>query len=592
MISSNPTAPLPADISRRPEKTAAWFTTTAPAALRKAQKSGDTETMWRAWQVHLAARKKPAIGQSRDRWAALQWCLTPEQARLLADIDASFEHSKRAVTVESIQRLVTELHHAIEREPVAGALAALLVAGRLPASAKHAPSETWWLLLDELCEIIHRAEQRHENVSSLAGQVLRGELPLTLAYLFPELKVCQSLLESGRDHLNIGIEEMFDGEGTLQAREWPALPGLLACWTRCRAIGAQLPGNCWNSTAEKQYRLFVRECFRWQRPDGRLPLGAAEHDVRDVLATALKLTPTAAWAAQQVRSRRDIKSPKVDKSRRPAVTSEWAQMAHLRRSWSGAAERLTVLYPDKKFLCEASAGGDLLWSGEWTADLRINGELQQPDGDWEEVCWFTDHEIDFLELELALTGDWKIQRQLVLGRLDPILFLADVIIGPSAAHIEYTTALPLSSAVKPKLQPENTEVVLAGRERKALVLPLGLSEWRSDSRAGKLSVEGRQLQLAQSAHGRGLYVPWFVDLSAKRAGKSYTWRQLTIGEHREIQSPDVAVGYRAQVGADNWLLYRSFRPGNRTILGHNLTSEFLLGRFTTEGEVEPLMEIE
>ena len=72
-----------------------------------------------------------------------------------------------------------------------------------------------------------------------------------------------------------------------------------------------------------------------------------------------------------------------------------------------------------------------------------------------------------------------------------------------------------------------------------------------------------------------------------------TWRQLTIAENRQTLSPDLAVGYRVQVRNDHWLVYRSLGPrGNRTLLGHNLVSEFLVARFKTDGEIEPLVEIE
>ncbi len=55
----------------------------------------------------------------------------------------------------------------------------------------------------------------------------------------------------------------------------------------------------------------------------------------------------------------------------------------------------------------------------------------------------------------------------------------------------------------------------------------------------------------------------------------------------------MAVGYRAQSGAAHWLLYRSLAPnGIRTVLGQNLSTEFLFGRFRRTGDVKRLIEIE
>ena len=72
-----------------------------------------------------------------------------------------------------------------------------------------------------------------------------------------------------------------------------------------------------------------------------------------------------------------------------------------------------------------------------------------------------------------------------------------------------------------------------------------------------------------------------------------TWRQLTVAENLTAQSDDVAVGYRVQIGRQQWLFYRSLAAcGNRTLLGHNLVSEFLVARFSKEGKVEAIVETE
>ena len=68
---------------------------------------------------------------------------------------------------------------------------------------------------------------------------------------------------------------------------------------------------------------------------------------------------------------------------------------------------------------------------------------------------------------------------------------------------------------------------------------------------------------------------------------------MTVAENREIVARDQATGFRVQVGRDQWLVYRSFQqPSNRTLLGHNLVSELLVGRFTKKGTVESLVEVE
>jgi hypothetical protein len=103
----------------------------------------------------------------------------------------------------------------------------------------------------------------------------------------------------------------------------------------------------------------------------------------------------------------------------------------------------------------------------------------------------------------------------------------------------------------------------------------------------------RRLELRLSANGRCLFAPLFVDLKPRRLAKPLTWRQLTVAENLTVQPRDVAVGYRVLVGRAQWLIYRALATkANRTLLGHNLSSEFLVARFRRNGQVESLLEIE
>ena len=87
--------------------------------------------------------------------------------------------------------------------------------------------------------------------------------------------------------------------------------------------------------------------------------------------------------------------------------------------------------------------------------------------------------------------------------------------------------------------------------------------------------------------------PLFFDLRPRRLTKERTWRRLTVAQQLEIQSADVATGFRIQSGKDQWLVYRSLAPpGNRTLLGQNISSEFYAGRFLRTGEVDEFIEIE
>ena len=125
------------------------------------------------------------------------------------------------------------------------------------------------------------------------------------------------------------------------------------------------------------------------------------------------------------------------------------------------------------------------------------------------------------------------------------------------------------------------------------MLPLALPEWREQAGVGALIATPQGLELHQAADGQRLMAPLFVDLDPRRMRRRLTWRQLTVAESLSIQPADVAGGYRVAVGSQQWLIYRSLGPrGNRTVLGHNLSTESLVARFDSSGEVEPIIEIE
>ena len=162
---------------------------------------------------------------------------------------------------------------------------------------------------------------------------------------------------------------------------------------------------------------------------------------------------------------------------------------------------------------------------------------------------------------------------MLLAREDHFLILADGVVSDRPAKLEYCSTLPLAAQVSFRPATETHDGLLAQKKPLALVLPLALPEWRSDSRSGTLKQAQAGLELSQQTSARSLWAPLFFDLQPRRFSKPFTWRHLTVAENLLAQPADVAVGYRVTIGKDQWLLYRSLGPkGNRTLLGHNLVS--------------------
>lgn len=268
-------------------------------------------------------------------------------------------------------------------------------------------------------------------------------------------------------------------------------------------------------------------------------------------------------------------------------------MGVLRSGWDPDDSCLAVLYPDRSVQVELRCRQGLLWTGRWELEIRRDGRPVLSEGPWEEVCWVSDDDVDYLEIEMAFEGGLCVQRHLLLAKEDALLLLADAILGDRPASLEYRGLLPLADGISFQPADEGREGYLKGRRRLALALPLALPEWRADPRAGSLAETERGLELRQQGQGRSMFAPLCFDLRPRRMTSPFTWRQLTVAENLAAQPDDVAVGYRVMIGKDQWLVYRALASkGNRTLLGHNLSTEMLVARFDGHGKVNPLVEIE
>ena len=87
--------------------------------------------------------------------------------------------------------------------------------------------------------------------------------------------------------------------------------------------------------------------------------------------------------------------------------------------------------------------------------------------------------------------------------------------------------------------------------------------------------------------------PLWIDLNSKRLKRPLTWRRLTVGENVKGLSRDVAVGYRVQVGDEQWMIYRSIdRVANRSVLGHNTFGSFVCGKIDDKGNVKEILTMD
>jgi hypothetical protein len=572
----------------------------APRRLVEKSSSGDAKKAWGAWQKHLARRKRPT---------ELRF-LAGERPPLLWAWPVAWEREGILLKGRALARLSQELSgDAVRGDELPQALQALAIAYALPQLASKLSGEVWWSLAESLRELATDAQQLRTELTGDIHEIVRqqqlaGELPLALAYLFPEMRPMRELHPAARQSLSESLVALLDGKGGPHGRLLPVLGPLLACWTRTRLLGERLKGGAWSKEAEKQYRWLVRHALRLAAPEGRF-LTADIHAGRDrsgfwsMLAKSIELAgdkaDRVAFTSVSSLVVKNKLKPIQNALPKPAFHSEWAGLATLATGWSKSDARLAIAYASDPLALELQVGGRQLLAGNWTSETVCDGQPVAITGSWDELCWQSDKDCDYLELSIDLADGLRLDRQILLAKQDAVLFLTDVLLTTNHAprSLRHSLHLPWGRDVTWQPEAETRDGVLVDRKPRAAVLPLALGEWRSDSRGGSLAGSSGRMTLTQEATSHALYCPLLIDLDPRRSRKERTWRQLTIAESLAAVSRDVAVGFRAQSGSDQWIVYRSLAPpANRTVMGQNISGEFAAGRFPASGEIKSWIETE
>ena len=583
---------------------------------------------WQVFADHLAHRQQPVVAQ--QLWAAstspLKWGLSQrllkELPRQLLDV---WSDEQAACDPDMLQALLHEGNSVAELS----ALKALSLAHLLPSLALAVDETPWCAALHSLLGKVGGLTESDTNVedensneadSSLVRQWLAIELPLVLAYLFPEFPECTALAESAFDVLIVEQDELLDSDGAITCGCVRQLPAFVASWTRsvslARSMNMKLDGQ-----SQEKWEWFLRFAMRLVRKNGTMLL--AESDVEatpEMFAVALetstdkedrsiaRLVVPAAFPDCEIpvaisgagTDTENSKKQKKKRKKRQTVLvdhgtySEWAGVAVLQTDWSPKSARVAIVFDDDQYEMEICRGRSLLrMHGE--PQVSLNGKPLHRTGDWEEVCWYSDDDVDYLEVEVELEAGVRVQRQVCLLRADDALFVADAVLNKKDERLDYQVSLDLADSISTMRETENNEIYLRGKKDKirSLVLPLCLSEWQAARSDNSIDDLDNSITLKQSSLGRNLYAAWFIDLSPKRSVKPRTWNPLTVGEGLELASPQVARAFRVRIGNYQWVVYRSFGEiGNRTFLGQNRNCEFFIGRFKEDGTVDELISIE
>jgi hypothetical protein len=590
---------------------AGFWGKSAPKSLRKQRLAFDE-----ALNLYWSDRKRrPSIAElcGADRspleWGLVADAISPGANELIKIVarqadDSPGEKTRRKELHEAQSALSTWLDGAQSQKPGYDLGLGCLAATALIDEHGEALSPLLrWRLLEFLASTARHAP--HWNLGAeaspedvVASQLLGGELPLTLAYLFGEMTPLAKLAKPAADFISASMLELLNGQGLTRAAHLRTLRPLLACWTRCQAMARDVKGCRLAKKASRQFERLVRQALRWTAPDGTTLLTKEGGDAWTAafLRSALKLGGTkkdVAAVAALVGGEAAASLEAAKKGPEAAYDCEWAGLAVLRRDWSPADAVVAVDYSRPQMRLDVWAGRRLL-GGPVLSESHVNGQLLRAAGPWENTCWFKDKEVNYLELTLPLQEGARIDRQILLALKDDFLLLVDNLHAPEAGELQHAWQAPMGPSLLFCGEGETRDALLVDGEPVARLLPLALPEWRLDPRVGELSLSGGAVRLSERATGRALACPLFIDLNAARSAEQCTWRQLTVAEQLQIQPADAAVSYRIQSGKDQWVYYRSQgRRGNRTFLGQNTSSECYIARFKApSGEVHELLEIE
>ena len=447
--------------------------------------------------------------------------------------------------------------------------------------------------------------------------LLSGELPWQAGLLFADVLGADRWQQAGAQFIRQQLLDCTDETGLPHAGLLDRLPQWLASMFRATLWGQACDVPLWTGSSRRRFEGLLKHVTDWRRDDGQLvwPV-VAERSVskasrtRDAFATNLPQVANTvgsglgvvATAARSGNGRADKRSEvSIAASIRPVVQSDGAGWAWLRSDRSRRADSIVARHHGLLPELEFSAFGQQLFRGTWGLDVRFNSQPVVTTGRWECVCWNSDAQADYLELQLELDG-LTIERQVMLSRTEHFALLADAVRFTNPGRIDFTSHLPLAAIVKSRPDRTTREVCLKATGLSVRVFPLALPQSRVIGTAGGLELtssmngngEVATLALHQAAQGHGLFAPLLFDWSPKRSRVAADWRSLTVTEEMAIVRPDAAAGHRLRLGDKQLLIYHSLAKSAeaRAVLGHQTRSETVIGWFTPSGDVQPIMVVE
>lgn len=601
---------------------------TAPEDLRRSASAGDVRRFWRAWSKRAVGRSDRRVRQKRIANRAIEWPWDTRREHpakgVLSLIDKNAWSQLCRWAQQQCQAADAWQHERTETELLA--LADWLWSG--PRISAEVGWSVWRLVLTRTLELAAYLQKPLTcELPPDRRLLVTGELPWLLGQLFADVEGVTEFKQLGQQSLRNELIELTDGDGTPAAHLLPRLPRWIASLTRSVEVSAIVGEPLLEGEARYRFEDVITKCVALLDRSGRFlgselrGLNGHATNRRDVGCCVTMLLRGAelagldelSLAAEALRFRQHVASgARIDRFHSetfsespeerlivtdtdlPATQSDWAGWACLRNWWDARGNTALVRHDGPRVHLQLCLRGLPLIDGEWGLTVRLDGQRLTWADSWKCICWSSDTDMDYLELQLDVPGGPMLCRQVMLSRKDHFLVLADSVSKAGRRRIDVESTLPLRRGVRAKPDNATREVRLSAADVKVRCFPLALPDDRLHSTAGDFAPSLGELRLVQASSGEALYAPLVLDWSPERTVAEAEWRTLTVTEEGRKLSGWEAAGHRLRVGKLHLVVYRSLRPSDefRAVLGLHTDKESVIAQFNEQGYVLPIVSVD
>ena len=608
-----------------------WLSATSNADLLQAVAAGRLDKFWRTWSKSVTTRVDRKQRQKRiaNRSALWPWSDSREHpAKAVWTLIEKADWPKLSRWARQ-QLSNSDAWSDVNTPFQLLALADVLLSGELVDVDIALP--VWRLALTWAIELsLHQSGPEGCELSPERRLLLCGELPWVLGQIFAGVEGVAEFKELGQQSLRNELIELTDGDGTPAVSLLAHFPQWLSSLTRSVEVGGIFSESLLDGESLLRFEDVLTKAVMLLDRDGNMLISTDGRSLTSKRneSTASIATPTVAMllraselvglnetslAAESLRFREFVarhgssdkfksdtfaespdERPIVTDSDLPALQSDWADWACMRNWWHSDANTAIVVHNSPKVELEISLFGVPVFGGEWELSVQLDGKPLAIDQDWKCICWTSDPDMDYMELQIEWPEGPMLCRQVMLSRKDHFLVIADAVSRAGGQRVDLQSTFPLRRGVKAKADMPTREVRVTAGDVKARCFPVALPDDRLLSTVGSFDADTNAIKLTQASSSEGLYAPIVIDWSPKRAVREAEWRTLTVTEDRRKLTPWEAAGHRLRLGDLHLVLFRSLDGSteSRSVLGLHTDKESVIAQFNNKGYVLPIVSVE